>query len=135
LCFARHLLLHETLYARISLASSIVLIPHIVHVIYTKFHWAQRFTSMGRTQQYTYVASRNFASRKPHSSPPSLSFSPAQTTTPFPIFHKLIPHLLPGLQQNLSTNQLRSTLRKNTTEQTRTGLHITRFTRNTPMTS
>ena len=41
--FVRYLFLHETLYARISLASSIVLIPRIVRVIYAKFHWAQRF--------------------------------------------------------------------------------------------
>ena len=52
LVFARHLFLHETLYARISLASSIVLIPRIVSVIYAKFHWAQRFRWLGTLLQH-----------------------------------------------------------------------------------
>jgi len=52
LCFARLLFLHGTLYARISLASSIVLIPHIVRVIYTKFNWAQHFHWLGTLLQH-----------------------------------------------------------------------------------
>jgi len=40
------------LFAGISLASSIVLIPRIVWVIYTKFHWAQRFCWLGTLLQH-----------------------------------------------------------------------------------
>ena len=50
-CLARLLLLHETLYARISLASSIVLILRIVRVIYAKFYWA-RFRLLGTLLQH-----------------------------------------------------------------------------------
>jgi hypothetical protein len=45
-------------------------------------------SSMGRIQQGRYVASRNSALRKPHSSPPSPSFFAAETITLFPVFYK-----------------------------------------------
>jgi hypothetical protein len=45
---------------------------------------------MGRIQPLIHVASRNFASRKPHSFPLSLSFFAAETTTLFPVFYKFI---------------------------------------------
>jgi hypothetical protein len=45
---------------------------------------------VGRIQQRRYVTSRNSASRKPHSSPPSPSFFAAETTTPFPVSYKSI---------------------------------------------
>jgi hypothetical protein len=51
---------------------------------------------MGKIQPYIHVASRSFASRKPHSSPLTFFFS-AETTTLFPVFYKFITTSTPVL--------------------------------------
>ena len=51
---------------------------------------------MGRILLGTHVSSRNFASRKPNSFPPSTSSFAAETTTPYPVFYNSITTSTPG---------------------------------------